>query len=251
MRKWCPEPLDGDHLSPRTAPDGFAADAPACETGDAGPRFETDTALTGGNSLWNIIGQAEREALLQEAREQLEEEFAARESALREELGAAADEARAAFDARFDVWAREFTAGQSAEHEATAADAARLAVALARKIIRDTAAVDDAMVARTLETVLYKIQDDRRLTVIVNPTDALLLEADPELRRRLRIGEVVADRRIEQGGCRVRAGACEWDATIAGQMDALVAVVDEAVEQWCRPHDKSPDPGADHDTGLV
>ncbi|MEN8005390.1 MAG: FliH/SctL family protein [Candidatus Krumholzibacteriota bacterium] len=171
----------------------------------------------------------EKEALLAEARHGLQEEYQTREAELceshREELAAV----REKLEGRLDHWSREFEADLARERHVLAVDAAGLAVALARKIIRDTVAVDREVVVRTLETALYKAQDSHPLTAILNPADAEYLENKPDLLARLRIAKVVSDRRVEMGGCRVRAGSREWDATLTRQVDTLAAIVEETL----------------------
>jgi flagellar biosynthesis/type III secretory pathway protein FliH len=231
MRKWCPEPFDVEAVLDDAVAGEFVREG-SVVTEATNTVFESDPGFGARSSLWDMMNETERAELLERARDYLRPEFEQRELELQQAMAADHEELRAAYDARFDIWTREFAAAQDQERESVAADAAGLALALARKIIRDTVEIDSGVMVRTLETALYKIRDAHPLTVVLNPEEALALETDPGLKSRLRVVEVIPDRRIEKGGCRVRAGGREWDATISRQLDNLSAVVEEAVEEW-------------------
>ena len=89
--------------------------------------------------------------------------------------------------------------------------------------------MDPDFLTRTLETALFKVRDASPLTVILHPADVDLLQDNPDLMSRLRIGTVVPDRRVEKGGCRIRAGVREWDATLSRQMNVLTEIVEETL----------------------
>lgn len=188
-----------------------------------------DPRLTGGNSIWDLMNQSEKDLLLERARDLLITEFETRENEFLQRHRMELAETRKEFSSRFDNWSREFTAGQDLGRQDVAVEAAGLALAMARKIIRDTVRVDPEFVTRTLETTLFKVRDATPLTVTLHPDDAHLLESNPDLMARLRIGNVVPDPRVGKGGCMVRAGAREWDATLSRQIDSLAEIVEETL----------------------
>ena len=104
---------------------------------------------------------------------------------------------------------------------------ARLAVELAEKIVRSRVEGDPAIIARAVETALRCGDSGSQLTVTAAPEDAAWLEGEDELRERLGITRVVADRRISRGGCLVDDGQREWNATLEGQLETLAEVIDE------------------------
>ncbi len=256
MLKWCPKPLTGILEPDRTAESG----CPAFEIGlgphadgevtasTVRPGFEKDHLLSGNTSLWNLMNDREKEILLDSAKTGLQEEFNSREKELRESHRSELARVREEFEGRLMNWSREFSSGLARDRHDMAVDAAGLAVALARKIIRDTAAVDQDLVIRTLETALFKAQDSHPLTVSLHPDDAEYLVQNPELMSRLRIDQVVPDRRMEKGGCRLRAGSKEWDATVTRQVDTLAAIVEEALA--ANEITLVPGPGENNDSGL-
>jgi flagellar biosynthesis/type III secretory pathway protein FliH len=237
MRKWCPEPLDrnreptpgvaNDFQSFTSATSCLAnpGDAPATESA----RFEKDHALTGGQSLWDLMSQEEKAQLLAETRATLLVEFELRERELRQQHQAEITEIQAQHTLRFENWSGEMAAQLERETQDRVTEATGLALALARKIIRDHVDADRGFLTRTVETALFKIRDPKPLTVILHPEDAQFLKDHPDLRDQLRIGNVVPDRRVEKGGCRIRSGVREWDATLTSQLDTLAAVLEESL----------------------
>jgi len=256
MRKWYPEPFDENRGKDQRGEDPLVsfetvsasiASFPENHAAD-NPRFEKDLGLKDRQSSWDLIDQVDKDHLLDRARDILQVEFDTREMELRrrhqEELG----EVRSEFVQRLDNWCRELTAGHDLQRQGIATEAAGLALALARKIIRDTVEVDPGFVTRTLETALFKVRDANPLTVILHPDDANLLNDNPDLMSGLRIGSVVPDRRVEKGGCLVRAGVREWDATLSRQMDFLSEIVEETLAASSTT--VSSNPGEDDDSGL-
>ncbi len=219
MLKWCPKQFETETVVSQTCKDQVVNN----------PRFEKDSCLTTGNSIWDLMNQAEKDRLLDSAREMLVSEFAQREAEILEKHRAELSEAKAEFTTRFENWSRELAEGQILGRQDVAVEAAGLALAMARKIIRDTVKVDPEFLTRTLETILFKVRNSDPLTVTLHPDDADLLENNRDLMARLRIGTVIPDRRIEKGGCLVGAGTREWDATLSRQMDSLSEIVEETL----------------------
>ncbi len=219
MRKWCPKSLETGTVVSQ-----------ACEDRTVdNPRFEKDPCLTGGNSIWGLMNQAEKDGLLDRARDMLVSEFDNRENELLEKHHAELARVRDEFAVRFDNWSRELAEGQILGRQETAVEAAGMALAMARKIIRDTVKVDPEFITRTLETILFKVRNSHPMAVTLHPDDAKILENNPDLMTRLRIGTVIPDRRVENGGCLVSAGTREWDATLTRQMDSLAGIVEETL----------------------
>ena len=219
MLKWCPKQFET----------GTVVSQPCKDQVVNNPRFEKDPCLTTGNSIWDLMNQAEKDRLLDSAREMLVSEFERRETELLEKHRTELAEARAEFTTRFENWSRELAEGQILGRQDVAVEAAGLALAMARKIIRDTVKVDPEFLTRTLETILFKVRNSDPLTVTLHPDDADLLENNRDLMARLRIGTVIPDRRIEKGGCLVGAGTREWDATLSRQLDSLSEIVEETL----------------------
>ena len=237
MLKWCPKSFANDLEVDRTPGSG----CPSFEKGIAphsdeqipgsggSPAFEKSALTAESTSLWNLMSDKEKESLRDSARTDLQEEFKVRENELRESHRSELIQVREVLEARLENWSHELSSGLARDRHAMAVDAAGLAVALARKIIRDTVAVDQGLVVRTLETALYKAQDSHPLTVILHPDDAEYLGDNPDLMSRLRIDKIVPDRRMEKGGCRLKSGYREWDATLTRQVDTLAAIVEETL----------------------
>ena len=219
MLKWCPKQFETGTVVSQVCQDRV----------DNNPRFEKDPCLNTGDSIWDLMNQTEKDRLLDSAREMLVSEFENRETELLEKHRAELAETRAEFTTRFENWSRELAEGQILGRQDVAVEAAGLALAMARKIIRDTVKVDPEFLTRTLETILYKVRNSNPLTVTLHPDDADLLENNRDLMDRLRIGTVIPDRRVEKGGCLVGAGTREWDATLNRQMESLADVVEETL----------------------
>ena len=185
------------------------------------------------------LNPQERAMVFELVEQDVAREYAARETALRQELEAARraelDELRLVQDTFAAHWHEQ----QERSAQQIAVAAARLAVQVAGKLARIRAERDPEMLVRALETVFYAAAARGPLTVTVHPDEAAWLESRDDLRERLRIGTVVADRRIARGGCVVGADGREWDATLEGQLESL----GEIVEDWLTS-DNAPDAGA-------
>ncbi len=237
MRKWSPDPFPSEENtapesglpSPEFAAREFTSLALEEVPSPAGSGFAKDPSLTGVNTHWDHMHPLDKDDLLERARKSLAAEFEARDKEREERFRADLETVRGDFVARFHNWTAEFSDALRHEERTLASDAVGLALALAKKIIRDTVEIDRGFVLRTLETALFKVGDARPLSVSLHPDDVELLENDPALKSGLHIEKIVADRRVERGGCRIRAGRREWDATLSGQLDTLSAVVEEAL----------------------
>ncbi len=214
MRKWSPEEL------PRPAAPGFrpleAAGRDAGFQPEFGPAADADPLAR--------LTPAERER----ARQRLAAEVAAAVEARDAECARRREEELRAFG---DGLATAIEAQNAAVMQAVARAAADLALAVAARVVRREVEADPEVLARVIEDLLLRLPAGAPLSLTVHPDDAAWLEAQPELRRRLRVGAVQADRRVQRGGCTAVADRREWDATVAGQLSTLGEAVAAALAE--------------------
>jgi flagellar assembly protein FliH len=138
---------------------------------------------------------------------------------------AGAMEALAAAEAQVRASLTEFTA--EAERAAVS-----LAMEIARKVVAAELETRPELVLEVVSSALRRATERDRLVVEVSPQDfPLIRDAADDLAGRLggiqRL-EVVAERRVERGGCIVRTPEGEIDGRISEQMERLAEVFDEA-----------------------
>ena len=236
MQKWSPEPFETPEAS--TLPAGVAT--AEFETGEAGlfgspghatdvRQFRSELGFTDSKSLMNSLTTDERGQVYELVEMDLVEEYQEREKQLREEFGeqVAADQAEMA--SQMAQWTTDLSEIMARQIKEMAAAAANLAVQVAGKLVRAQVAADPSVLARLIETTTYKITESEPLTIQASVPDAEWLSGQTELCERLHIGEIVADRRVEAGGCLIRCGKNEWDATLARQLGSLEEIVSEMV----------------------
>jgi flagellar assembly protein FliH len=134
---------------------------------------------------------------------------------------AALAEAEAAIRAREEEFLR------AAERSAV-----ELAIAIAEKIVGGTAEARPEMVLDVVGGALLRTAARHRLVIEVNPDDLELVSENAEgLAAKLggvqRL-DVVAERRIERGGCIVRTEEGEIDARVGAQLDRVAELLAEA-----------------------
>jgi flagellar assembly protein FliH len=110
--------------------------------------------------------------------------------------------------------------------------AVELAVAIAEKIVGGTVAARPETVLDVVGGALLRTASRHRLAIEVNPDDLELVAASAEgLAAKLggvqRL-DVVAERRIERGGCIVRTEEGEIDAQIGSQLERVAELLAEA-----------------------
>lgn len=214
MQKWSPEPLQ---IEPRAEPPGQAdaggwrEEPTAAETG-LGFRPEFNAATQ--ESFLRLLTREEREELYQ----LVERDIAAAMGAQQETVAARQREENRRLLADL---AENITRENAEINSVVAREAVSLALDIARRILRRELAADPQAIVRALETLLSKLAGTAVLRVTVNPADAVTLRDQPELMARLRVASLEEDRRIERGGCLVRADQQEWDATLAGELATL------------------------------
>ncbi len=237
MQKWCPEPFAtaATLASPEVATvfrgvggpgsNGAAAAADPDET----QTFRRETGYTDPRSLLATLTRQERADLYELAEQDVAGAYETRQAEQAAAFEAGLAETRRETEARLAEWTEGMEAIVREDLSRAAAGAARLAVQLAGKIVREVVAVDHGVLTRALETVLHRQQAASPLQVWVSPADADWLNGSTELRARLNIEAVAADRRLGDGDCRVRSDGREWDLTVAGQLETLGEIIEEAL----------------------
>lgn len=220
MQNWSPETFadTGRHAVTESTAD-WHPEQKQPATG-AESLFRKDTWGRGPGKPRDLLTREEREAL----QRQVEEEVTA---AHRQQLEEARIELRQENTAWLTHLGAEIQSASDRKLQDIARNTGQLALALAERVLRRAIRVDPDILFRALEVLLRKVEADAGLELRVNPADAELLEASEDLKRQLHLDRIIPDRRIERGGCLVRAGRQMWDATLRGQIEALTEVVDE------------------------
>jgi flagellar assembly protein FliH len=256
MRKWSPEPLvpepeaAGAFVPHTVASPGSVRD----DRDDSRRRFRSEVGFADGPTLMAELTADERAQLYEMVEMEVKRDYEARLRRLEAEQSEARAAELAELDGRAERWRRELAEGVQAAredlHRSLAREAVDLALAVAAKVVRRHVALDRDVLVRALETVLYRLEAGATMDVTVSEEDGRRLVDDPELRRELRIREVKVDRRIDPGGCLVRADGGEWDATVDRQLETIGEVVQESL-QVVRESDPDDDPDTeDHGPGL-
>lgn len=223
MQKWCPESL----VKPAADSARFEAlpTGPSASGGRRADVFRPEAGFADREVLLRALSREERAEVLKLLEQDLRrehDEWRRQEEEARQAAAAVQREADlAALAAWQDSLARKLDEAFRSALAVVASRTAELAMLMAQKVVRREVAADPEVLVRSLETVLYKAAAGCLLTVTVHPEDALWLAAAPQLRERLRIGEIKEDRRLERGGCLVKADEVEWDATLTRQITAL------------------------------
>jgi flagellar biosynthesis/type III secretory pathway protein FliH len=240
MQKWCPEPF----ATAASGPSDFRKmdlDADS-GTNDGKGLFRPESGYASPEAMLRSLSRKEREQVVELIDRDLKREYEERHKT---EMAALAEEAALAA-ANLTAWKEEFSESlEEALQSCLAQLATRIsdfAVLMASKIVRREVVQDPDILIRNLETVLFKARAGCILTVTVHPEDADRLKSSPELREKLRIKEVKEDRRIERGGCLVKADDEEWDATISRQLEALGETLETTLA--CRPAEHEKDQNA-------
>ena len=107
--------------------------------------------------------------------------------------------------------------------EAVERDAVELALALAEKVLAGALQARPELVSEVVQGALRRINDRRRITLLVNPGDLELVRAAiGEVRERaggIELCEVIADPRVALGGAIVRTAEGEVDAGVQTQLE--------------------------------
>jgi len=155
----------------------------------------------------------------------------AREEGLAEGLA----EARARIEPALEAVAeaeRQIRAREGDFLRAAERSAVELALAIAEKIVGGTVSARPETVLDVVGGALLRTESRHRLVIEVNPEDLELVSESAEgLTARLggvqRL-DVIAERRVERGGCIVRTEEGEIDARIGSQLERLAELMTEA-----------------------
>ena len=236
MQKWCPEPFTVPGAVSETPMGavfrGMTGREAPTATGDADadqPQFRRETGYTDSRSLLATLTRKERTDLFELAELDVAGAYEARSTEQATEFAARLEDVRRDAATSLAEWTTGLDEAVREDLSRAAAGAARLAVRIAEKIIRDAVKVDHGVLTRALETILFKQLAAAPLHVFVSPADAEWLAGQVELRARLNIEVVGEDRRLADGDCRVRSGGREWDLTIASQLETLGEIIDEVI----------------------
>jgi type III secretion protein L len=123
-------------------------------------------------------------------------------------------------DALADAWKQreDFLA----RHEA---ELVKLAIAVAKKVIRHSVEVDPGIVLQIAKEALRSVRSERRVTIKVNPSDEAALREQAGALKMLgvEVGEliVIGNPSIEAGGCIVESDVGIIDAQIGTQVASI------------------------------
>ncbi len=241
MQKWLPDAFESDNLvgaGPVLVGEAFEKQEPAAGRCDDSIecRFRSESRFVDSQTLLGHLTRKERAELFELVEQDVARDYQEREDELRKQHQTAVQALDQQYRESLASLAAQLDAAVAGQLKEIAAAGARLAVQLAEKIVRKTIDLDPEVLLRALDTIQYKLLDETELHLSLNPEDAAWLEARPEVLEELGIAQIHADRRIEKGGCIVRAGAREWDGTIQRQLESLTEIVEEAIAT-------APDPG--------
>ncbi|MDX2474005.1 MAG: FliH/SctL family protein [Candidatus Krumholzibacteria bacterium] len=235
MLKWSPEPFDlaaEDGRSPLVSSDDFQSTgvgASHCADGNSVREFRREAGFNDTKALMNALTPDERSQVYELVELDLAEEYRAREQELTAEFDTRVAAIRTENEEFMAGWTERLAGAMAVQLNEAASASARLAVQMAEKIVRQAVKVDPEVIARVVETTLFKISESSPLTLRTSPEDASWLEGQSALLARLHIGNVVADRRVDRGGCMVQSEGREWDATLDRQLETLAEIVSEMI----------------------
>ncbi len=235
MQKWYPESFSNeDSTATAQAPQtDFEGLMPEEDMADFTPsltaQFRSESGFLDSGQLMNNLTREERAQVFDLVEQDVLEQYNIKTMEMTESFNEKIEIAQKQYDESINIWAREINRFTEQELKKSSVAAARLAIMLAEKIIRCHVAIDEGVLARTLETSMFKIQSAEGITVTVNPEDVKDLKGNSELLKNLNIAAVESDRRIQCGGCLVRNSEREWDATIESQLGSLAELVEEMI----------------------
>ncbi len=235
MLKWSPEPFDlaaEDGRSPLVSSDDFQSTgvgASHCADGNSVREFRREAGFNDTKALMNALTPDERSQVYELVELDLAEEYRVREQELTAEFDTRVAAIKIENEEFMAGWTERLAGAMAVQLNEAASASARLAVQMAEKIVRQAVKVDPEVIARVVETTLFKISESSPLTLRTSPEDASWLEGQSALLARLHIGNVVADRRVDRGGCMVQSEGREWDATLDRQLETLAEIVSEMI----------------------
>lgn len=234
MQKWCPDAFTtSDPVVGGLATDSreFEGDlAPQVNPEDSvGSRFRSEAGFTDTQTLLAHLTRKERAQLFDLVEQDVSAEYEQREVELKTAYDTQIQDLQNQTQQQIENLGQRLDAALGEVLKEMAASTARLSLQLAEKIVRKTVEMDSSVLERALETTLYKLQDSIELSISLNPEDVSWLESQPKLMEELKIKKIQSDRRIDKGGCVIKSGAQEWDATVSRQMESLTELIEEAI----------------------
>jgi len=192
-------------------------------------RLRREAGFTDTKSLMASLTQDERAQLYELVELELADDYKKREEKLAQDYESRLRASEAKATQQLILWGEKINEVVAEELKEAASATARLAKQIAEKIVRQQVAIDPEVIARVIETTLFKIVENSPLSLQVNPDDAEWLTSQPDFLNKLNIAQITPDRRIESGGCLVRNSEREWDATLASQLETLDELVAEMI----------------------
>lgn len=234
MQKWCPDAFSTSETivgGLTTDNREFQGDSAARDkTDDSGAsRFRSETGFTDTQALLSHLTRQERTQLFELVEQDVSAEYEQREVELKAALETQIQGIEAETVIKIEKLGQRLDQALGEVLKEMSASTARLSIQLAEKIVRKTVDFDSSVLERALETTLYKLQDHIELNISLNPEDVSWFENQPELMSSLKINKIQSDRRIDKGGCVIKSGAQEWDATVSRQLESLTELVEEAI----------------------
>ena len=197
--------------------------------------FMSESGFSGPEAIMQHLTRDERAQVFELVEQDITKEYEVREQELGQKFASDLAKAEENFNASLKSFSENMLKAISAHLKETADASARLAIQLAEKIVRSHVNSDHEILVKALETTLFKIDGAKTVIINVNPEQVDYLNNKPELLARLGINQVVADRRIDMGGCLVKTEKMEWDATIKGQLEYLGELVEEMIATGDEP----------------
>ncbi len=216
-------------------------------------KFQREAGFSDPRSLLSNLTQTERSTLFELVQQDLSRDYLEREGILKAEFEKNLAEAKDDYEQRLETWSRGFgdkmTERVDEDLKEIGKASALLAIQLAGKITRTMVSLDPEILVGVMETTLIKISGSQPIRIVVHPEDELWLKERKELLNTMKISEVSGDRRVERGGCLIQSGGQEWDATLAGQLEAMGEIVQEAIAT-AGTEDPMLKPEDENDAGL-
>lgn len=184
-------------------------------------------AIPGEGTRRSRVAQLEEE--LEELKQGVAERIGAETKRVREECRREALESGELASRAMRDAAKELKAFASKSIETSEDETTRLALAIASKVIRREIARDDAFTGALVRRCLERILRRSEVQVRVNPVDHARIAAEREaIILECGLGHemtIVADRRVERGGCIVETPDFVVDGTIRSQLAAAADAI--------------------------
>ncbi len=247
MQKWLPDAFSTEASTPAAVVHGddlgfeseqaLQSNPQDVEDGQATKKrlFMSESGFSGPQAIMNHLTPDERAQVFELVEQDISRDFTKRETELRAQLASDFDQAQKNFLDTMESFSQNLQQAMATHMKEVADMSARLALQLAEKIVRSRVEADPDILIKALETTLFKVDSSKSIIVNVNPEQVELLDNQPQLLERLGINQVVADRRVDPGGCLVRTEKMEWDATLKGQLEYLNEVVEEMIATGDQP----------------